>query len=98
MTGKSFVARLQTKPEKRADLIALQVELKQLVKAQESDAIVYELLQSDNDPDLFLCVATFRDDAAFVHHMQIDFHDRLVPPILACLAEDMKLDFYRSHG
>lgn len=98
MTGKSFVARLQTKPGKRADLIALQVELKQLVKAQEPDAIVYELLQSDNDPDLFLCVATFRDDAAFARHMQIDFHDRLVPPILACLAEDMKLDFYRSHG
>lgn len=98
MTGKSFVARLRTTPEKRAELIALQVELKQLVMAQEPDAIVYELLQSDSDPDVFLCVATFRNDAAFDHHMQIDFHERLVPPILACLADDMDLDFYRSHG
>lgn len=97
MTGKSFVAQLRTRPEKRDELIALQVELKTLVAAQEPDALVYELLQSDSDPDLFLCVATFRDDAAFEHHMHIDFHDRLVPPILACLAEDMNLEFYRSH-
>jgi hypothetical protein len=28
--------------------------------------------------------------------MVIDFHDRLVPPILDCLASDMELAFYRS--
>ena len=98
MSGKSFVAQLRVKPDKRNDLIALQSELKQLVFAQEPDALVYELLASETDPDLFLVVATFRDDAAFEHHMGIDFHDRLVPPILECLAEDMKLDFYRSEG
>jgi quinol monooxygenase YgiN len=79
-------------------MIALQVELKSLVVEQEPDALVYELLQSDDDPDRFVVVATFRDDAAFDRHMGIDFHERLVPPILASLAEDMKLDFYRSHG
>lgn len=97
MTGKSFIAQLRTKPEKRDELIALQVELKSLVHAHEPDALVYELFQSETDPDAFLCVATFADDAAFDHHMHIDFHDRLVPPILACLAEDMTLEFYRSH-
>lgn len=98
MTGKSFVAQLRTLPEKRDEMIALQVELKGLVFKQEPDAQVYELLQSDADPDLFLVVATFRDDAAFDAHMTIDFHDRLVPPILACVDGEMKLDFYRSHG
>ena len=97
MTGKSFIARLRCKPDKRETLIALQVELKGLVHAQEPDALVYELLQSETDADLFLCVGTFADDAAFDHHMHIDFHDRLVPPILDCLAEDMTLEFYRSH-
>jgi quinol monooxygenase YgiN len=96
-TGKSFVAQLRTKPEKRADMIAYQVELKNLVAAHEPDALVYELFQSETDPDLFLCVATFRDDAAFEHHMHIDFHDRLVPLVFECLAEDMKIEFYRSH-
>jgi hypothetical protein len=28
--------------------------------------------------------------------MHIDFHDRLVPIILDCLAEDMQLGFYKS--
>jgi len=97
MTGKSFIAHLRTRPEKRQEMIDLQVELKNLVAEQEPDALVYELFQSETDPDQFLCVATFADDAAFEHHMHIDFHERLVPPIIACLAEDMKLDFYRSH-
>lgn len=96
MSGKSFVARLRARPEKRAELIALQTELKSLVFVHEPDALVYELFQSDEDADLFLCVATFRDDAAFDTHMAIDFHERLVPPVLDCLAEEMQLDFYRS--
>ncbi len=96
MSGKSFIAELRTRPGKREELIALQAELKALVFAQEPDALVYEFFQSDIDPDVFQVVATFRDDAAFDHHMQIDFHDRLVPPILECLATEMKLAFYRS--
>jgi quinol monooxygenase YgiN len=96
--GKSFVAQLRAKPEKREELIALQGELKGLVFAQEPDARVYEFFQSDLDPDVFLVIATFKDDAAFDAHMVIDFHDRLVPPILECLAEDMILNFYRSLG
>ncbi|RVT43542.1 putative quinol monooxygenase [Sphingobium algorifonticola] len=95
--GKSFVATLRTKPEKREEFIALQTELKRLVHAYEPDAWVYELLQSDDDPDLFYCIATFRDEAAFEHHMHIDFHDRLVPPVLECLAQDMELAFFKSH-
>lgn len=98
MTARSFIAKLIVKPERRDEFIALQTELKQLVHAHEPDALVYELLQSDDDPDTFTCVATFRDQAAFDHHMSIDFHDRLVPPILDCLASDMELGFYRSLG
>jgi quinol monooxygenase YgiN len=98
VNGKSFIAELRTKPEKRDEMIRLQAELKSLVHAKEPDALVYELMQSDEDPDLFQIVATFRDDDAFDHHMQIDFHDRLVPPILGCLDGEMKLAFYRSLG
>lgn len=98
MNGKSFIAELRAKPGRRAVLVALQAELKGLVFEQEPDALVYELLQSDDDPDLFQIVATFRDDAAFDHHMQIDFHDRLVPPILDCVEGEMKIAFYRSLG
>ena len=96
--AKSFIAELRAKPERRDELIRLQTELKGLVHAEEPDVPVYEFLQSADDPDLFMVVATFPDEAAFDRHMGIDFHDRLVPPILDCLAEEMKLSFYRSHG
>ncbi|QZH74303.1 MAG: antibiotic biosynthesis monooxygenase [Erythrobacter sp.] len=96
--GKSFIATLRVKPEKRADFIACQTELKALVHEQEPDAWVYEVLQADDDENLFYCIATFKDQAAFDHHMHIDFHGRLVPPILECLAEDMQLAFLRSHS
>lgn len=94
--AKSFVATLRVKPEKREEFVSLQTELKHLVAAHEPDALVYELLQSDDDKNLFFCVATFKDDAAFEHHMHIDFHDRLVPPVMECLASDMEIGFFRS--
>ena len=96
MTAKSFIAKLIVKPGRRDEFVALQTELKSLVHAQEPDAMVYELLQSEEDADTFFCVATFKDQAAFDHHMGIDFHDRLVPPILDCLASEMELSFFRS--
>ncbi len=95
--AKSFIAKLAVKPERRAEFIALQTELKGLANEHEPDVWVYELLESEDDPNLFYCVATFKDAAAFDAHMSIDFHDRLVPPILDCLASDMELAFYKSH-
>ncbi len=94
--AKSFIAKLLVKPDKRDEFIRLQTELKGLAFEHEPDAVVYELLQSEENPDEFYCVATFKDSAAFDHHMGIDFHDRLVPPILECLASDMELNFYKS--
>jgi quinol monooxygenase YgiN len=95
---KSFIARLRVRPEAVDEFERLQGELKALVHAHEPDALVYEVLRSADTPGLYHVVATFRDEAAFDHHMQIDFHDRLVPPILACLERDMELSFHVSLG
>ncbi|WP_223276147.1 putative quinol monooxygenase [Sphingomonas daechungensis] len=59
--ARSFIAKLVVKPERRDEFVNLQSELKGLVHAQEPDALVYELLQSDDDPNTFFCVATFKD-------------------------------------
>jgi len=96
MSGKSFIAQLRAKPGRREELIALQGEMKSLAFEHEPGVVVYELFQSDDDPDLFQVVATFKDDAAFDTHMSIDFHDRLVPPILDCVDGEMEIAFYRS--
>ena len=95
---KSFLAKLVVKPEKAADLEALQLELRAMVHAHEPDCEIYELFKSTDTPHTYYCVATFKSEAAFDHHMQIDFHERLVPPILDCVAEDMELSFHEALG
>ncbi|MFN5760142.1 MAG: putative quinol monooxygenase [Sphingomonadaceae bacterium] len=93
---KSFIAKLVAKPDKAADLEALQTELRQLVHAHEPDCEVYELFKAADAPFTYFCIATFKSEAAFDYHMNIDFHDRLVPPILECLAQEMELSFHEA--
>ena len=94
----AFVAKLVVKPEKRAEFERLQSEMRALVHRHEPEAPVYELIRSREDENTYLCVATFTSEAAFNHHMSVDFHDRLVPPILDCLAEKMDLKFFDIIG
>lgn len=94
----AFVAKLVVKPEKRAEFERLQTELRDLTHKHEPDTPVYELIRSRDDENTFLCVATFTSEDAFQYHQTTDFHDRLVPPILDCLAEDMDLSFYDIIG
>jgi quinol monooxygenase YgiN len=95
---KSFIATLRVRPDAIAEFERLQCELKALVHAHEPDALAYEVLRSADTPGLYHVVATFRDEAAFDHHMGIDFHDRLVPPILECVEGEMSLTFHASLG
>ena len=94
----AFVATLIVKPEKRADFEKLQTELRELTHKHEPETPVYELIRSRDDENTYLCVATFTSEDAFDHHMKTDFHDRLVPGILDCLAEEMDLKFYDIVG
>lgn len=93
---KSFIAKLVAKPEKSAELEALQIELRALVHAQEPDCELYELFKAEGEPNTYYCIATFKSEAAFDQHMGIDFHDRLVPPILECLSQEMELSFHNA--
>ncbi|MDD9797590.1 MAG: antibiotic biosynthesis monooxygenase [Alphaproteobacteria bacterium] len=94
----AFIAKLTIKPDMRAQFEAAQTELRTLTHKHEPNTPVYELLQSRDEPNVYFCVATFTDEAAFEYHMQTDFHDRLVPPIMDCLAGDMELSFYNVIG
>ncbi|RME66213.1 MAG: antibiotic biosynthesis monooxygenase [Alphaproteobacteria bacterium] len=92
----SFVAKLTVRPDKIATFERLQKELKSLTHANEPDTLVYEVMRSHDDPASYLVIATFTDRAAFELHQATDFHERLVPPIMACLAKEMELRFYDS--
>lgn len=92
MSMIAFIARLRVSPDKATEFVALQQKLAALTYAHEPDTYVYDLLRSQSDPDVYVVVATFKDEAAFQYHQTTPFHDELVPPILACLSADMELE------
>lgn len=90
----AFIAKLIVKPGREAEFERLQAELSALTHAHEPDTLVYDVIRLREAPGTYVVYSRFRDPAAFEFHQQSSFHDRLVPPILDCLAEPMQLDFY----
>lgn len=90
----AFIAKLTTKPGREADLERLQAELSELTHRHEPDTLVYDVLRSRDEPGVYVVYGRFRDERAFGIHQATDFHQRLVPPILDCLAKDFEIGFY----
>lgn len=90
----AFIATLKVADDKAGTFEKLQTELSELAHAQEPDMFVYDVIKSRDKPGTYVVYARFKDEQAFDHHMNIDFHDRLVPPILECLDEEMQLEMF----
>jgi quinol monooxygenase YgiN len=90
----AFIATLRIKPGQEAEFERLQQELSELTHSTEPDTLVYDIIRSRDTPDLYVVYARFKDEAAFQLHQGTDFHERLVPPILATVAGEMDLKFY----
>jgi quinol monooxygenase YgiN len=93
-----FIATLAVKPGKEKDFETLQRELSKLTHEAEPDTFVYDVIRHRDKPQTYVVYARFKDTAAFDFHQASPFHDRLVPPILACVAGDMDLQFYEFVG
>lgn len=89
-----FIAKLQAKPGKEGDLERLQAELSALTHRHEPDTLVYDVLRSRDEPGAYVVYGRFKDEQAFQIHQHTDFHERLVPPIVACLAKEFEIAFY----
>lgn len=89
-----FIAKLVVKEGCEAEFERLQDELARLTEEHEPGTEVYDVIRHQESPRTYVCYARFKDQAAFDEHQASSFHERLVPPILDCLAEDMELSFY----
>ncbi len=90
----AFIANLIVKEGKEVDFEKLQAELSELTHANEPGVLVYDVIRHQEKAGHYVVYARFKDQAAFDTHMSVDFHERLVPPILECLAEEMNLQFF----
>jgi quinol monooxygenase YgiN len=90
----TFIAKLVITAGKEARFEALQKELSELTHAQEPNCLVYDVIRHRTEPSTYVVYARFKDEAAFEKHQKMPFHERLVPPILECVAGGMDLQFY----
>lgn len=90
----TFIATLIVKPGMEGRFESLQRELSQLTHESEPDTLVYDVIRHRTQPSTYVVYGRFRDERAFQTHQASPFHDRLVPPILASLAQQMDLQFF----
>ncbi len=90
----AFIARLVVKADKIAEFEALQKELSDITKDTEPDTLVYDFLKHRDAPNTYVVYSRFKDDVAFQVHQDAPDHERLVPPILDALSEEMDLQFF----
>ena len=87
----TFIATLAVKAGKEAEFERLQKELSELTHAAEPGTLVYDVIKSRSKPRTYVVYGRFADDAAFQAHQASSFHERLVPPIMACVDGEMDL-------
>ncbi len=90
----TFIATLKVKAGKEAEFEQLQDELSRLTHEQEPATLVYDVIKHRELPRTYVVYGRFKDEQAFQAHQTTPFHDRLVPPILACVDGEMDLQFY----
>ena len=90
----AFIAKLVVKPEQAAELEQLQKELSDITHETEPDTLVYDFIRHRDNANIYVVYARFRNEAAFQLHQEAPTHEKLVPPILEALAEEMDLQFY----
>ncbi len=90
----TFIATLVVKEGKEKEFEQLQTELSLFTHENEPDTIVYDIIRHQDKPQTYIVYARFKDEEAFQYHQETDIHDKLVPPILECLAEEMDLQFF----
>jgi quinol monooxygenase YgiN len=90
----TFIATLQVAAGREKEFERLQTELSEISHREEAGLLVYDVIRHHDQPFTYLVYARFKDQAAFEFHQQADFHQRLVPPILACVEGAMDLQFY----
>jgi len=90
----TFIATLNITAGREAEFERLQAELSEISHREEPGLVVYDVIRHQQQRGTYVVYARFKDQAAFDLHQQADYHQRLVPPILACVEGEMDLQFY----
>jgi autoinducer 2-degrading protein len=80
----TFVARMTCKPDKRQEFLKLCAQFEEYVRGNEPDTLYYKFFKL-REPNRYVIMESFRDEAAEDRHMKSEILAELGPKIAACL-------------
>lgn len=80
-----IVMHVRTKAGKSDMFAALVAKLQEDVRANEPDALIFQIMRADDDPNLFVFVEVFANEAAFVAHPDMPYHKAMSAAGWACV-------------
>lgn len=92
--GYACYLRVRTKPEKRDEFVRLVTELRNNVRRNEPDTLVFEFLQAA-DPNEFVFMEGFVDEAARQRHADAPYHVAMSAAGWACLDGEPIIEFMK---
>ena len=81
----TFIARMQVKPDKVDEFIALAKEFMREVHANEPDCAHYEFFKLQEEEFGYAVFESFKSAEAEEAHRNSAHFDRLAPPLIECL-------------
>lgn len=87
----TFITHMRVRPENAAEMDALLAEMTAQVQRNEPGVAHYGFGRDAADPNLYVVVEVYRDEAAFQAHGQTDYIKALLPRS-AALVEDGRFD------
>lgn len=90
----NVIATLKIAPGKEAEFEAAASDLVAAVNANEPDCLLYELCRSKSDPQTYVFMERYRDQAAIEYHGKTDYFRAAQAPLGACLAGPPDIQVY----
>jgi quinol monooxygenase YgiN len=84
MSKITFIARMTCKTDKQQEFMGLCRRLETYVRDNEPDTLIYGFFKL-RDPDRYVVLESFRDEASEHKHMNSAMLAELAPKISACL-------------
>lgn len=95
----TYIAQMRVPPENHEAYEALMSGVRAKVREHEAEGVpYYEFSKSVDDPDLYLVIEVYRDEAAHTAHMQSDWVTQSLPRALELMTGKPEIRQYVSPG
>jgi quinol monooxygenase YgiN len=94
----TFIAHMQVSPQNALAFEEIMTHMRAMVREHEPDVFYYAFAKSVNDPDIYVVIEVYRDQAAQSAHMQTDWVKASIPKTVPLIEGKIDIKQYVSPG